>query len=76
MDQISRLNPDDKATIISELEAMAVFSGVERIASEFKHLDAIFFIDNDAVLNSMIRAGSPINVMQNAASLVASGGLS
>lgn len=70
--QIDRLNRDEKSTIISELEAVAVYAGVDRIASEHKHLDVICFIDNDSVLASMIKAGSPNDIMENAASLVAS----
>ena len=71
IDQVKRVNIDDKGTIISELEAMAVYAGVNQLASEHKHLDVICFIDNDAVLASMIKAGSPNDVMQNAASSVA-----
>ena len=71
IDQVKRVNMDDKGTIISELEAMAVHAGVNQLASEHKHLDVICFIDNDAVLASMIKAGSPNDVMQNAASSVA-----
>ena len=71
IEQVRRVNIDDKGTIISELEAMAVYAGVNQLASEHKHLDVICFIDNDAVLASMIKAGSPNDVMQNAASSVA-----
>ena len=71
MTLISKINMDDKGTIISELEAMTVYAGINMILSSHKHLDVVSFIDNDAVLASMIKAGSPNDVMQNAASLVA-----
>ena len=59
IDQVRRVNVDDKGTIISELEAMTVYAGVHQLASKHRHLDVICFIDNDAVLASMIKAGSP-----------------
>ena len=71
LDQVKRVNVDNKGTIIGELEAMAVYAGVNQLASEHQHVDVICFIDNDAVLASMIKAGSPNDVMQNAASSVA-----
>ncbi len=54
---------------------MAVYAGVNQLAFERKHLDVICFIDNDAVLASMIKAGSPNDVMQSAASSVATIGV-
>ena len=71
LDQVRRVNFDDKGTIIGVLEAMAVYAGVNQLASEHKHADVICFVDNDAGLASMIKAGSPNDVMMNAASSVA-----
>ena len=71
LDQVKRVNVDNKGTIIGELEAMAVYAGINQLASEHQRVDVICFIDNDAVLASMIKAGSPNDVMQNAASSVA-----
>ena len=73
--QVNKIDVDDKGTIISELEAMAVYAGVSMISSSHRHLDVISFTDNDAVLASMIKAGSLNDVMQHAASLVATLGI-
>lgn len=69
--QVVGLNFNDQGTVISELEAMAVFAGLSMISSSYKHFDVISFIDSDSVLASMIEAGSPHHIVQNAATLVA-----
>lgn len=68
---IKKLNVNDSETIIGELEAMAVFAGIDIIAKKTPHVDVVAFVDNESALASMIKAGSSNDVMQQAAYLVA-----
>ena len=70
-EQISLINSDDKQTVISELESLAVLAGLEIFGSPRVGHQAISFIDNEATLASMIKADSPVPFLARCSSSVA-----
>ena len=60
--QLSRLNPDTKKTIIHECEFLAVAIALETWKSHFKAKQIVCFIDNNAVRDSLISAKANGNI--------------
>jgi hypothetical protein len=62
-EDLSRIDPEGKQTLIFELEAMAAIWGALNLGKTWKHCDAIIFCDNEAVLSCLIRGRSDSSVV-------------
>lgn len=69
--QLKKINVDKKATVIAELEALAVLVGLRIFCEGQGNWEIVSFIDNEATLAAMIKADSAVKFLGSCSALVA-----